>query len=89
MNPAPRAVVVKSQDLIHPAAVRSGCPLGQPTQLANRFVLINQLLFKRIAAHELLGQFAQRGNFSKSYGIERLTASLFWIFLPRQGENLR
>jgi hypothetical protein len=52
-------------------------------------VLINQLLFKRIAAHELLGQFAQRGNFSKSYGIERLTASLFWIFLPRQGENLR
>jgi hypothetical protein len=80
MNPAPRAVVVKSQELLHPAAVRLDRPRGQPTHLAGRFILIEELHVTQFAAQELLGQFAPRENFRKSYVAKRLTLSVFRVF---------
>jgi hypothetical protein len=60
VNPTPRAVMVESQILLDPAAVRLDCPRGQSTHLAGSFVLIEELHTIQSAAQELLRQFAPR-----------------------------
>jgi hypothetical protein len=67
-------------ELVVAAASSSPRPQSQSADLAGGCARIEGLHAPQSVAQELLGQFAPRENFHKSFGDKRLTLAVFRVF---------